>query len=229
MPFWKLVSNLKDLSLSLEHPYYDNPDGDGEEPDEAIFASFELPSSLPTTLQGIDEMHYAIVHRTIVAAARQGKLQRLSCTGEEMQGSFALRSLVPYWVGVERWFVDGLNGPTSWQGNAASLCRTLAHVSRWLDTSSSPLTLRDDRLLTLQELQSLHTEAHLEISESMTQTQACQVLARRDINLYLPWFQQDAELAQRVVDAWNAIVGRGEAGVVECICPLCEHSHELAS
>lgn len=34
------------------------------------------------------------------------------------------------------------------------------------------------------------------------------------INMYLRWFAQNAELAQQVADAWNAVVERGEADMV---------------
>lgn len=43
---------------------------------------------------------------------------------------------------------------------------------------------------------------------------------RQPIELYLPWLEE-AELAQQVADAWNAVVDRGEADVVKCWCDLC--------
>ena len=34
------------------------------------------------------------------------------------------------------------------------------------------------------------------------------------IKRYMRWFAQDEELAQQVVNAWNAVVERGEADLV---------------
>lgn len=43
---------------------------------------------------------------------------------------------------------------------------------------------------------------------------------------YLPWLEEDAELAQQVADVWNAIVEHGKADALECECFSC-HGHRL--
>lgn len=48
------------------------------------------------------------------------------------------------------------------------------------------------------------------------------------LKLYLPWLEQDADLAQRVADAWNAVVERGEADLAKCCCLQCSPSEHQA-
>lgn len=42
---------------------------------------------------------------------------------------------------------------------------------------------------------------------------------------YLPWLVRDVQLAQQVLEAWNAIVERGEADKVRCPCKECRASY----
>lgn len=47
---------------------------------------------------------------------------------------------------------------------------------------------------------------------------------KRPVTRYFPWLLEDAELSQRVADAWNAVVRRGGADLVACRCERC-NSH----
>lgn len=45
---------------------------------------------------------------------------------------------------------------------------------------------------------------------------------------YFNWLRWDAELAQQVADAWNAVVDRGGTELLQCYCPKCyAYPHSL--
>lgn len=177
--------------------------------------------------------HHLAISRTIVEAAKEGHLRRLMLSERTTQKPFAIRSLLPYWVGVEQWEEpdDLRSGPSArsherWSDAAALLRRALAHASFWL--SSSTPSVHDSRLLSFTDIQGLHTRFHRDAPPDFTghlQLYRSHLAMYRDspsldevritqialIELYLPWLAEDAELAQRVADAWNAAVERGEA------------------
>lgn len=171
------------------------------EADEARLASFELPAEVPATGELARAVHCSIAWRTIITAARSGKLRQLVCDGE-MKAPFAIPALVPYWVAVEKWGGVGQYG-SDYHRNATSLRQVLAHLS--LSRASS------DGLLTWQDVQALHTVDDSEWTGAETGS----------MGIYAAWFREDAVLAQQVADAWNAVVERGEADEVWCLCHQC--------
>lgn len=174
----------------------------------------------PLSKAASDALHYAVATRMIVAAARRGQLKRLRLDKRDLDSPFAIRALLPYWVGIERWgYVSDADG---YLGAAVSLRRLLAHASLWLQASSDSTT-RNNRILTRQDVQSLHSHFNTEgIPKVLGRGGifAMPISTKTPVKLYLPWLQ-DEELAQEVADAWNRVVDQGEAEKVECRCDKC--------
>lgn len=227
VPYWRLVSNLEDLCLSRSHYTYDSGTYRDEvtgEMDESLITSFELPTQLPTGLErnewnARDLINCSALKRTIVAAARTGRLRHLHV--QDLQAPFAVRALLPCWVHIE---TGSSSEYRSWLGAARSLRPILSHASLWLGATPTS-SARPSRRLTGQEVQTLRVQ--------FTQqgvpfhTPATFAIGRKEpydspIDLYLPWLQEDADLAQQVADAWNAVVDRGDANVVKCNCHKCK-------
>lgn len=218
----------------------------GGEVEEKVVTSFRTaslirtqhqyaPSDALTTANGInDNLHNLIVSRTLLAAARAGRLRRLHFERHPLPDVFAIRSLVPLWIAIEEWgLYSNYRCPEDlWQEAASALRPLLAHVSLWLaapDTSASAAS----RLLTCADMQSL--SAHFSDAQcSYTGVPAGLKELLLDCNgrssywgdenavrRYLHWFKDDAKLAEQVADAWNAVVKRGEADRVRCYCEKC--------
>lgn len=79
---------------------------------------------------------------------------------------------------------------------------------------------RIDRYLSCQDIQTLRTQ--LELSEIRLPGWASWSRAVQRVERYLPWLEEDAELSQQVVDAWNEIVQSREVSEVKCPCQRCE-------
>lgn len=213
VPFWKLAGNLRDLGFSFSD-LLSHTKGEIEEQDETSLGSFELPAQLPTSKTEQDALRFSVAYRTIITAARGSSLRRLKVT-QDVQHPFAIRTLLPCWMLLEErqglsWFE-----PT-WQLAACSLRPFFSHASLWFGVESGT-SERQDRTFTREEVQLLRAmfkgAAMPRITPPLGQDQA--------ILRYLVWMEQDEELAQRVVDAWNAIEGRGEADKVHCGCLKC--------
>lgn len=232
-----LASTVKHLHLDLEttslfwaaHSVSVNKSID-EVTSESDFPSFRAPYSkypLPESeAQSNDALHYSMACRTVVAAAKGGRLRSLDLTCEKVQEPFAMRNLVPAWVRVAISNANDFEGNYSqvdrneeefevmrWICAAARLPRALAHASLWLPHPHSALA-RDSRLLTPKDIQLMLS--HFKTCNFDDGT------GRIMTELYLRWFEEDEKLAQRVSDAWNAVVKRGKAGMMRCKCSKCK-------
>lgn len=198
MPFWKLANRttkLTSLSISFGIDVDLPSDEEVEEQVEATFASLEVPvRPAPTTKEAREVLHRSIASRTIIAAARGGKLKHLYVESV-VQYPFAIRALLPYWVSIENWLptYGGRVSERAWRGAAASLRPLLAHVSLWPNATAT--STRHDRALSLQEVQGLQSYFQVTGTPEITYSRD------QPVDRYLPWLAQDAELAQQVADA----------------------------
>lgn len=212
VPLWKLTSKLKSLSFSCGSPeYYEREEAIVEQLEET-YASFELPSERPTPPKARHSLHKKIAIRMVIDAAKGGRLRTIE-GGLEIQAPFAMRSLLPCWVGVEQWGIsDGV-----WADAALSLRPTLGHASLWLGTESSS-GVRKDRTLTTQEVQGLSQYFKTEpVPELVSGTREDET---QPIERYLPWLEEE-KLAKRVADAWSVVVREGKADMIRCRCKKC--------
>lgn len=190
------------------------------EQSEARLAHFELP-----TTHGGSKVPYAIpiACRTLIEAAQGGQLRRLSLT-RQFELPFAVRSLLPYWVGIEDWGDNtsdegfGEDVLNAWFFAARSLRPLLVHVSQWR-ASASASGRREDRILTRQDVQSLMAVIAFEGLEGMYLATRHRASAVRH---YLAWLAESDRLAQRVVDAWNSVVQFGDINARLCRCRKCQ-------
>lgn len=124
---------------------------------------------------------------------------------------------MPYWVNIESWHSEGCSDQevNYWAAAARSLRSTLAHASLWRDGNP-----HGSRLLTRQDVQSLPDCLEQDGVPSISQPPRGS--RKHGIAYYSRRFREDEELAQCVADAWNAVVERGEADVVNCGCAKCK-------
>lgn len=185
---------------------------EGRQVPEEELVAFELPQ-LPFTgtLGRIQGLHYSIACRTIITAARGGKLKALKLKGSSIQDPFALPQLVPFWVGIQDWGPGQPvgQGYTKWLGAAAELRRALSHAYIQHAKGRRQLTTAD-----IQALESYLTVISPPRNSPLTKQE------RIPFALYIPWLE-DEDLAEQVADAWKAVVARGEADVVKCVCLTC--------
>lgn len=223
MPLWKLASHLTDLCIGVSHWDPERiPDAEPsdavEEQTEFALASYELPSEVPVSRDAKTAMHLSIVYRTLVAAARGGQLRRLrlGLDNNHLQVPFAVPSLLPFWVSIDKWNLHW-RPAEQWEAAAVSLRPLLAHASLALSAASSSTT---ERRLTREQVQSLHIyfveQGWPKIAQiglySITHAQPISALPH--VERYLQWLEADAELAQRVADAWNSVVEHGDADAI---------------
>lgn len=237
MPFWELASTLEDLSIDRGRCIPPQTQYDEESKEytvenlrnvsETELSSFELPSpSVPFegSKMAKDTVVNSILCRTIIEAARGGQLRRLYFAGYAVQEVFSIRSLLPHWVNVVEWkrWYEKQPGE-DWLGAAMLLRPILYHASFWLP---GPITgARYDRTLTPEEVRSLPSHfaragLPVDVEDDWAPWHRRSV-DFRPISLYLPWLD-DAELSQRVSEAWNGAVSRGEADAVKCLCTECD-------
>lgn len=211
------MSRVESLTLDLAENFNFQNTFIEEQTAEAV-NSFELPESLPTTDEQLALLHYGISNRTIVAAARNGRLRLLGLEKFHLEHAFAIRSLLPSWVGVPTWRCEGKESgdPTKgeWQLAASELGPRLAHASLWHGTAVNS-TPRQERRLAGAEVQKL---GHVGPDE-------------RTLNFglqpYLSWLEEDAELAQQVADAWNVVLEYGDGyDVPFCPCNRCSRRRD---
>lgn len=222
-PYWKLTNNLEHLSIQPRGYVYSwGTDSTlGSETEESDL-TFELPFEQPATAEARQELDVAIASRTILAAAKGGQLRRLHCNlpAPYLDRVFAIRALLPHWVAVEELELSDRDRQ-AYGGAAASLRAVLAHASLWLETSSFTGT-RDDRLLTAHDVQSIHDHFKIGREDKAVPRYVRESRAEQPIELYLPWLRDDQELAQKVADAWSAVVKRGGEDLVKCPCAMCK-------
>lgn len=222
------------------------------EQDESTLASFQLPTELPTDKGGILELHNSIATHTIIAAARGGKLKQLAFNGH-IQRPFAVRALLPYWVRLDEWNIPGyrqgymaaapllrplLAHASLWLGTAEEhedrhdrrLTREEIQTLKQYCESHGVPKLRQPLAFLEEEDEDQDEEGHQELAEEQQEQGSKTQQAKPEdpnlnqpIELYLPWLE-DAELAQQVANAWNAIAERGEADLVKCECEKCAAS-----
>lgn len=182
---------------------------------EQDLTAFEIPLTPNiSSSASICQQHCSIAARTVVAAVRGGKLKRLHFGTALIHEPFAVRALVPLWIGIQEWEIraldDGnLDRQDFWAQAALSLRHVLSYASRHLNG-------REDRLLTCDDVRALLGHSSDIVSAAWTALEEQWLSLEEDpdvepIELYLRWFAEDAELAQQVADAWNAVVERGEA------------------
>lgn len=162
-----------------------------------------------------EKYRLAIAGRTIIAAAKGGQLRHLNDSMHPRK-PFAIRALLPFWVLMEeREEEEGVY--CMYYGSAAILHRPfLSHVSRWLGAVA-----RKHRQLSAKEIQELHGYFQDQCMPEIRRDRYRSKPAPQPITLYLPWLAEDAALAQRVSDAWNTAVARGEEDLVKCACEKC--------
>lgn len=110
VPYWEVTANIR--SLSIHYSFCRNAFQriraelvETEELQEEELTSFELPSSpIEGTAEEEQALRCSIAFRTIIAAAKGGRLRSLKLSLQDgFQKPFAVRSLLPCWVGVEAW------------------------------------------------------------------------------------------------------------------------------
>lgn len=164
-----------------------------------------------------DKFTMAVARRIIIAAAKGGRLRHLE-PDVSTTHPLAIRSLMPYWVRVESWG-KYYEYQADWYQAAILLRPLLSHASLWLGpTTASGIR---DRQLTAQDVQALHTHFKGKGASELPTLLKPSRVATETIQRYLPWLSEDAELARRVADAWNAVVECGEADKVKCQCKRC--------
>lgn len=184
-------------------------------------------------------LHHSMACRTIIAVARNGRLREV-ILGGHLEKPFAIRALLPYLIGVDKWDLWDLTFP-GWLDAASLLRRLLFHASLWL-SASILVVPRYDRRLTRQDIQSLAAHFKKEglpdlLSDEVAKQQKdptaegsaivgeyrkkAQVI--KSVIRYLPWLTEDGELAQRVADAWNAVLKRGMVDKLRCCCDRCKN------
>lgn len=218
VPFWNLTRKLQELRVSDLTGPFPRPtptaaeNAMGEQHGEG-FTSFEIPAVLPAAEAERRALHQSVACRMFIEAAKGGNLR---CIGSNMRvdAIFAMRAMLPYWAVIDEW---GLFTDATWVKAALSLRALLAHASLWLGTTLESVA-RYDRRLTRQEVQQLQsyfettgTPVLVEVEEGESQP----------VERYLPWLAEDAELAQKVADAWNGVLERGGADLIKCRCDKC--------
>lgn len=103
MPLWNIAPKLTNLSLlTLESFLGDRPYRDTQEQVETDVIAVKATLPSPFAAQSAkDEYHVSIIARTIVAAARGGKLRRMYYD-PNLQRVCAIRALLPFWVQMEQ-------------------------------------------------------------------------------------------------------------------------------
>lgn len=231
-PYWEFGAGLQELSINFT--YCTDCNGIArrelvktEELSEEDLTSFELPSApldARSTLEEAQDLHTAVVFRIIIAAAKGGRLKRLRLPEQVFQKPFAIRTLLPFWVGVEKWrFMMRYPKPMKqWHEAASTLRCALAHASLWLPEAVPGS--RNNRRLTRDDVRGLRAyfvkNPVSDFALNMFKEPGLAEL-HAVVELSLPWLKEDANLAQQVADAWNTVVERGEADVVKCACTQC--------
>lgn len=213
VPLWNLTSKLKSISLPRFDPRIYTQDDALPEQSEEAFTSFTLPSQAPVTVQARHAQHASIACRMLICAAKGGKLRQISCS-KELRPVFAMRTMLPHWVRIEEWECYSLK---AWECAALCLRALLAHASLWLGNKVASVP-RYERRLTAAEVQGL--QAYFE-KEGTPRLVKVREDTPQPVERYLPWLEEDADLAQKVADAWNGVVERGGADLIKCRCDRC--------
>lgn len=217
MPYWELGWKLRYLSLSLLDQDSSGRSADSaEERFEDQINTFELPTQPLSSTATAVGAYAAIANRTIIAAAGDGRALRNLCLNtpwHALDAAFACRNLLPKWVSMDYWYLR--HTKNVWAIAAMSLRPALAHVSLWRTPVWTSVP-KNDRLLTGADVQAIRFRFAHEGKPKFFRQQSG--LSAEPIDRYLVWLEEDAELAQRVADAWNQDVEKVRANFVECMC-----------
>lgn len=240
MPIWELASRLETLSIGGSFPGDWNHDNfesfiDGFVTDYLLHPLELLSEPCSRKREAV----LATVWRTIATAARGGRLKRLrlgNLWNVSFWKPFAVRALLPAWIGVEEWDLnlklwdatDWTQRRQPWEFAAAVLRRALFHMSHSEFTEREVLIA--GRRLQGGEVQSMHDEFKRnglplfcapQADDDSRSRQAKPLMEEMPFVRYLIWLRDDAELAQQVADAWNDVVPRGGADLLQCHCRKC--------
>lgn len=215
VPLWTLVTQLSRLSFDFEWIWRPE-DARGEE-SETTMGAFEIPAEIRSDSWAISSLRFSVVYRTIIAAARGGRLRWLH-TGRDVQRVFAIRSLLPFWVGLEHGPNFMCGSSPKWRAAADAMRYMLAHASLRHE-SHRPASEDSDRLLTRQDIQALQSQFENGDIPHFVGSRFSQ--DPQEFDYYLSWLKNDGPLAQQVADAWNELVRGGMADKVKCRCQKC--------
>lgn len=229
VPLWMMAAQPRHLALDVMGPWPALWRTHGEQSAEQIISATH-PTYHDVEIRP-DTIGTAAC-RTLITAARGGQLRRVSfrTCPSILDRVFAIRELIPCWVAVEKWdyeyekwwLVDPtesiIGAPKRWAVAAASLRTALSHVSLTLSTGRIG-GRRISRLLALEDVKNLR--ANLMVTEHRMLSLTTSFYPEEPILLYLEWLEENEELAKKVTQAWNEVVGRKEADVVKCLCKQC--------
>lgn len=216
VPLWEISHKLETLWLITTDGHALNSPGVGiESLEESTITAFNIPAEVPTDPFAIKVMHEAIASRMIVAAVRGGQLRMLEVGNLAVEAPFAVPALLPYWMSIN----TPLENKSYWSLAVERFPRILAHVSLWHGAAHGAAR-RKDRTLTRGDIQSLHS---VYISEGVPEVEGIGVedTTNERTSSHLLWLRDDAELAQQVADAWNAVVERGKLKDIKRYCERC--------
>lgn len=208
------MHNVRELWLGRGRLVVSVTEAPVDEQEESNLTSFELPQDAPTEPADIDSLHVSIFAKTIITAARGGKLRCIRLNGSGgWQYAFAIRALLPHWVDLEDFYQRRLQD-VLWESAARLLRPLLTHASlpQRHNTSTGATNDAHDRRLTVQDVQQL---------QPLKLDKWPEDYSKGTLELYLQWLKEDETLAGLVADAWNAVVKRGEADLIECPCDTC--------
>lgn len=232
VPLWNFAGNLESLTLQMSS----TPAGWTRHPGEVhelqyqpvgppADAQLDLGPDPPAdddpeafaALDEVETQHLYVQSKTIVEAAKGGRLKELHLANYEQQ-PFAIRALVPQWVNLRLCHI--MQGPEEdWLLAAVFLRPTLSHASKWLGMELKQGE-RHDRHLTRQEIQSI-LQYFQDGSDFPLDITSLRAGVLHPIVRYLRWLEESDELAQEAADVWNAGVKRGEADEAGCRCKAC--------
>lgn len=213
VPVWDITHKLSELSLDLdgiECVRFAN------EQTEASMALYQIPTAPATNEEEFSKQRDSVASRAIVAAARGGQLRCLALN-EDVQGPFAVRHLLPYWVRVKFSFFGPLafcannHALGAWLVAAMQLPQLLSHAARWISKTG-------EIRLSSQDVQAFKAYCDRNgvpdvIWDGDMYSEA--------VETYLLWLQEDADLATEVANEWNSLVEREGARKFRCQCDNC--------
>lgn len=188
---------------------------------------------------GNDDVLVAMARRTIVAAAKGGRLRRLPLGDDYLHAfwkPFAVPTLLSAWVDIDDWGIseDGMEeewGHADYPRKtvsdnwvlAVTLRSALFHVHHRLEKRLRSSSATVPRLAS-SDVQTMHYELTKHppflwppdtpnhrgwFGEERVPDE--EATCFRAWRRYLVWLRDDEKLAQQVADAWNAVVERGGA------------------
>lgn len=208
----------------------------------------DLATVKPSSERGAldDDIIIAAAARALVSAAKGKRLKAVDIhtyLEHALWKPFALPAMLPAWVAIDDWggevepdYVEwNYRGSSMWTLAARMLRVALCHTSRLPLSERQPaLDPANSRLLTSGDTQEMHerfdeeglpcfnaSDRDEEDSDS-EEEEPLPLVPRSPFECYFRWLRDDAELAQRVTDAWNVVVQKGGADLIKCYCSECD-------